>query len=142
MADPTFDLIEMVFKLSRQMKGEMSFSNNLMQLSALQIQTLFFLHHHQDVTMSDIAKHFDIELPSATSLLNKLYTKKLVARSADPADRRLVRMTLTTAGETMLKEAMDHRRKKLEKALSYLTPEEKADLLRIFNALRERLHIV
>jgi DNA-binding MarR family transcriptional regulator len=139
MKDTTFELIEMMFKLSRLMKEEMSFSNNLMQLSALQIQMLFFLDHNKEVDMSDIARYLHIELPSATSLLNKLYVKKLVKRSADPKDRRIVRITLTSEGKSLLEQATSQRKKKMEKALSYLTKQEKTDLLNILNSLRSRL---
>jgi MarR family transcriptional regulator, organic hydroperoxide resistance regulator len=140
MKDPTYELIEMMFQLARLMKEEMSFSNNLMQLSALQIQTLIFLDHNKEVTMSDIAKHFHIELPSATSLLNKLYSKKMVKRSADPKDRRIVKVSLTDAGKSMLSEAVNQRRKKLQKALAYLSKQEKTDLLNILSSLRSRLN--
>ena len=100
--DSTIELVEMIFKVSRLMKEEMSFTNNLIHLSILQIQTLIFLKQNKDkkVSMSDIAENFRIELPSATSLLNKLYDLKLVERNVDANDRRLVLITLTGEGKT------------------------------------------
>jgi DNA-binding MarR family transcriptional regulator len=128
-----------MFQLARRMKEEMSFANNLMQLSALQIQTLIFLDQHKNGTMSEIAKYFRIELPSATSLINKLYNKKLVDRCADPTDRRIVRMSLTTTGKSLLEEAMNQRKDKLKKILAYLSKQEKADLFTILTTLKTRL---
>jgi len=142
MSDNTkIELVDMLFKISRLMKEEMSYTNNLTHLSILQIQTLIFLKQNKDkkVTMSDIAQYFHIELPSATSLLNKLYEQKLVDRLSDDKDRRLVIIVLTDIGRTLVEQAMSQRRKKLEKTLSYLSEKEKNDLLGIFKTLNDRL---
>lgn len=140
MPDDSIDqLIELLFKTSRLMKEEMSYTHDLTHLSILQVQTLIFLHQHQNVTMSDIADFFHIELPSATSLLNKLYRHRWVARHEDPQDRRLVRVDLTTKGKTMLEQVMRDRKKKLQKVLSYLSTKEKIELKNILKTLSIRL---
>jgi DNA-binding MarR family transcriptional regulator len=139
--DNTIELVEMLFKVSRQMKDEMSFTNNLVHLSILQIQTLIFLNQNKDkqVSMTDIAEYFHIELPSATSLLNILYDQKLVERHTDENDRRLVIIVLTAEGKKLVEQAMHDRRIKLEKILSYLSGKEKLELLNIFKTLDSRL---
>ena len=141
MQDNTIELVEMLFKVSRQMKDEMSFTNNLVHLSILQIQTLIFLNQNKDkqVSMTDIAEYFHIELPSATSLLNILYDQRIVERHTDKNDRRLVIIVLTAEGKKLVDQAMHDRRSKLEKTLSYLSGKEKLDLLNIFKTLNDRL---
>ena len=133
------ELAETMFQVFRLMKEKMSYTNKLTHLSILQIQTLIFLHHGKKVSMSDIAEHFHIELPSATSLLNKLYDQKLVERHENKEDRRLVMILLTDEGKMLLKQAMRERQKKLEMILSYLSQKEKADLLAILKILQNRL---
>jgi DNA-binding MarR family transcriptional regulator len=137
----TIELVDMIFKVSRLMKQEMSYTNNLIHLSILQIQTLLFLNQHKNdtVSMGDIAEYFRIELPSATSLLNKLCDQKLVERHTDPTDRRLVLITVTQDGKKLLEQAMIHRKKKLETLLSYLSEKEKVELLHIFKTLQNKL---
>ena len=139
--DKTTELVGMIFKVTRLMKDEMSFSNNLVHLSILQIQTLIFLKCSEDkkVSMTDIAEYFDIELPSATSLVTKLCDLKLVERKADKDDRRLVIIVLTGGGKKLLDLAMNARRKKLEKILSYLSKKDKLELLSIFKTLANSL---
>jgi len=139
--DTTIELIETMFKILRLMKKEMSYTHNLTHLSILQIQTLVFLKQNKDkkVTMSDIAEYFRIELSSATSLLNKLCEQKFVQRHDDKEDRRLVIITLTEEGKTLLEQAMSQQRKKLEGILSYLSGKEKNELLNIFKTLNNRL---
>ncbi len=133
------ELVEMVFAVSRLMKGEMSYTNNLTHLSVLQIQTLFYLNRHEKTSMSDLAGYFHTELPSVTSLINKLCIKKLVVRREDSEDRRLVMVTLTSEGKKLLEDAMKSRRDKFEKLLSYLSEKEQGDLLQIFTTLRDKL---
>lgn len=137
--DVTVELVELLFATSRLMKEEMSYTHDLTHLSILQVQTIIFLHQHGNVTMSDIATYFHIELPSATSLLNKLCDHKLVARHGDPSDRRLVRISLTLKGKAMLERVMRDRKKKLEKMLSYLSVKEKSELLHILETLSNKL---
>lgn len=137
--DNKIELVEMIFKVSRLMKQEMSYTNNLIHLSILQIQTLIFLSKNKKVSMSDIAGYFRIELPSATSLLDKLHDQKLVLRLADEQDRRLVMITLTDEGKKLLKVAMCERRRKLEKILSYLSIKERSDLSSIINTINSKL---
>jgi len=135
----TFELVDLMFKTFRLMKDEMSFTNNLTHLSILQIQTLIFLKQNKKNSMSDIAQYFHIELPSATSLLNKLCDQKLVERYEDENDRRLVMISLTDEGKKLLQQAMNQRRKKLEKTLSYLSEKEKNELLNIMKTLNNKL---
>lgn len=129
------DLIEKIFTLSRAMKENMSYSSDLIHLSLLQLQALLFLHKSKNAQMRDVAQHFRIEMPTATDLITKLAKQKLVTRKPDPKDKRLVRLTLTTYGKTLLNEAMEHRSKKISQLLSYLSEEEKEKLLAILSVL-------
>ncbi len=137
--DIAIELMETMFGVFRLMKGKMSSHNLTQHLSILQIQALFYLDRNENIPMSDIADYFHIELPSATSLLNKLYDQKLVKRHEDPQDRRLVRISLTSKGKTLLEQAMQERRKTMEKMLSYLSGKEKVELLNIMKTLRNRM---
>ncbi len=139
MKNPNVELIELLFKTARLMKQEMSFTNNLMHLSVLQIHALIFLKHNDNVTMSDIADYFKIELPSATNLINILCDQKLVKRYENPEDRRLVMITLTYGGKKLLKQVISERKKKLEKVLSYLSEQDKTALFKIFKTLYNKL---
>lgn len=138
-SDNTLELVEMLFKIFRLMKGHMSFSNDLTHLSVLQIQTLIFLKQKKKISMSDIADYFRIELPSATSLLNRLCDQQLVKRYEDEEDRRLVCVALTTKGQELLEQVMKERKTKLENMLSYLSAKEKTELLTILRTLNTRL---
>ena len=137
--DSTAELIEIMFKISRLLKGSMSYTNDFTHLSVMQIQTLVYLCQNPKTSMSDIAQYFHIELPSATSLINKLCDQDLIKRSEDPEDRRLVMLALTTTGKSLLEHALHERKIKLEKILSYLSATQKTELLTIMETLQNRL---
>ena len=131
--------MESLFKISRWMKGQAVYRNDICQLTMLQLQTLIFLKQHNNAQMTEIAKHFNIELPSATSLVNKLCKTGLAERKADPKDRRLVRISLTEQGYSFFEEAMKERLEKMDIILSYLSEEEKKNLKRIVDTLMDKL---
>ncbi len=128
-------LIEEIFKFSRYMKSHMCFDSELARLSMLQMQALIFLKKNKAAQMSEIAQYFTIELPSATSLINKLTRLELTERKADDHDRRLVRITITKQGEKLLQQAMEAHSKKMKETLSYLSETDKKELLRIMQKL-------
>jgi len=138
-SDTTNKLIEATFAFSRLMKDSMCYTSAITHLSMLQLQALIFIKKNPNVPMREIAEHFRIELPSATSLLNKLNTMDLVERKTDEEDRRIVRINLTIEGQTLLKNAMIERTEKTEKLLSFLSEEDKAALLRIIMTLTVKM---
>ncbi len=117
----------------------MQYSTNIAHLSILQIHTLSFLKQKENVPMTEIAEQFHMELPSATSLLNKLVALQLVKRHADEKDRRMVRIALTEEGKDILKKAMEEKVTHIEHVLSYLTETEQHELLRLLEKLNERI---
>lgn len=132
-------IVEEIFKLSRLMKEQMSFASDVARLSMLQIQTLLFLQKNKEVTMSEIANLLNIELPSATSLINKLCKMSIAGRKEDKKDRRLVRISLTKKGILLLDKVIVQRSKKIEKMVSYLPAKDKKGLLIILHKLVEEM---
>jgi DNA-binding MarR family transcriptional regulator len=135
----TNELTDVSFQISRLFKENLCYTSPITHLSILQLQALIFIKQHPNVQMRDIAAHFRIELPSATSLLNKLHQMKMVTRKTDTDDRRVVRIMLTNEGQTLLNDAMIERGKKMEKVLSFLSEHDKMALLRILKTLATKM---
>lgn len=131
--------IEVMFKSGRLLREQMKYSSDLSHLSILQIHTLSFLKEKSNASMGEIAEHFHIELPSATSLLNKLVALHLVKRLPDEKDRRLVKVALTDEGNNILKNAMEEKLIHVKKMLSYLSEDEQNELLRLLEKLNDRI---
>ena len=68
------------------------------ELTIPQLRTLVLLRN-EDRRMTQIADYLGTSLPSATSMIERLFDKGLVERMADDRDRRVVACRLTTLGK-------------------------------------------
>ena len=117
------------------MKVEMTFDSATSQLTVLQLQLLILIKKNKVLSMSDIANKFEISLPTATVLSDKLVKENLIRRVRREDDRRIVNISLTKKGESILEKAMKQRHLKINKVLSFLSPEDKNKLLSILKKL-------
>jgi len=136
MKDITWELVEAIFQTTRSIKMCMGESLTTGRLSPLQLYTLRFIKKKQEVSMSQIAEYLTIELPSATSLINKLVAEKLVKRYEGKDDRRTVKLRLTLGGRLALENALTDSKKRLRQSLSPLTEADKNNLLSILKSVQ------
>ncbi|MBP6891671.1 MarR family transcriptional regulator [Candidatus Shapirobacteria bacterium] len=136
MKDITWELVEAIFQTTRSIKICMGKSLTTGRLSPLQLYTLRFIKKKQEVSMSQIARYLTIELPSATSLINKLVAEKLVKRYEGKDDRRTVKLRLTLGGRLALENALTDSKKRLRQSLSPLTEADKNNLLSILKSVQ------
>lgn len=134
-------LEEVMSHVSRYMRRQMvgAIKNN--DLTMTQLETLIFIKQHGPSHMKDIASHFGISMPSATSMIDKLVTMKLTLRENDIKDRRNVTIVLTTKGEQLLQEGWKKKKERLNAMLNLLSEEDKQTLLKIFSTLVDRIKI-
>src|SRR5574341_1948383 len=71
-------------------------------LSEAQFRTVFFLHHHQGASLSDVADFHGLTPASTSRLVNGLVARGVVTRTVDAADRRRCILALTAQGRSML----------------------------------------
>lgn len=137
--DNTGRLIDTIFRFLRGMKEKMGAKSDVAHLSMVQLQTLSFLLKNPASPMRHIAEFLQIELPSATSLIEKLVKMQFVQRKLDAKDKRLVKISLTKKGKLLLTKAKRERTKNISLVLSLLTEKEKTDLLTILGKLADRM---
>ena len=128
-------ILEAMFKLVRDFKGGMSDNFEHSHLTMLQCQALECIKKNRNIHMGDIANHFSTTMPTATALVDKLIVARLARRENDSRDRRIVKISLTRQGEKSLHEIKRRRAGKMHKLLSYLSRQDKEDLLRILDTL-------
>lgn len=83
--------------------------------------------------LSELAERLCIAARSATAVVDALEEGGLVARTPDPADRRAVRVALTTAGDAALERIGLIRQ---EVAREYFGPVSRSDQAALLRALR------
>lgn len=139
MSDQDNKLFEYLFTISRFMRGEVASDFKKQHLTLLQLQALIFIKDRGEAQMQEIAEHFKVAKPTATTLLSNLDKLGLIQRLGDTKDRRIVKVTLSIEGERMFKQVLKYKKEKIKTLLSYLPKTDKADLIRIMATLAEKI---
>lgn len=94
-------VLEVVPMIMRNIRREMRKGRDN-DLSVPQFRSLAFLSSNEGASLSDVAEHIGLSLPSASKLIDGLVTRKLVYRKSSEDDRRRVMLSLTPEGRTTL----------------------------------------
>ncbi len=74
------------------------------ELSPEQFKTLMALHHHKGISMSELADRSCRDKTTVTRMIDGLEKLNLVLRVTSETDRRQIKLYLTAAGKTQVKE--------------------------------------
>ena len=91
----------------------------------------------QPMRIGELAAQLEVVPRSATTMVDTLEAAGLVARQADPADRRSVLVGLTDCGAALLERLGHVRRASAEELFGRLTTEQREHLLTLLVALNE-----
>ena len=116
-------LVERMRLVQRHLRVRRSSAWLDLDLTRQQAKTLHFLSHGQR-RMSEIAGRLEVEMPSATSMIDRLVAKGLVERGQDPADRRAVVCLLTQEGRDMVERFSAIRAARTESLAAVMSTEE------------------
>lgn len=96
------------------------------EISVLQLRVLAFLRRRPGSTLSAVAEHVGLTLPSMSSQISGLVARQLVDRSVSEEDRRYVTLTLTEQGRMLMESARQGTQGSIVKKIAVLAPEELA----------------
>ncbi len=102
--DPTTDIIADFRATMSQLKCASSERLLRLGVSMAQLHIMFTLQRDGEMPMSRLAEVLNVSLSSATGLIDRIEERGFIERSRVPADRRIVLVRVTTAGEQMLRE--------------------------------------
>ena len=108
-------------------------------LSPTQGAALNTIACHGPLTPSELAGREKIQRPTATRVLARLEEAGLIARTADPADRRSSLVALTASGDALLAASRARKDLYLAERLDRLSPEDLAALDRAAGILERVL---
>src|SRR5690242_4427095 len=77
-------------------------------LSVAQFRALAYIKNNDGASLSSLAAHIGLTLPSMSKLIDGLVSRELVIRSSHSADRRKICLQLTGAGRSKLAAAYKH----------------------------------
>jgi DNA-binding MarR family transcriptional regulator len=102
-------------------------------ISIPQFRSLAFIQHNPDSSLSNLAEHLGLTLPSVSKLIDGLVNQKLVTRQESEVDRRRLTLVLTQAGASIVNSSRTGAQANLAKKLSRLSDDE---LETIYKAMR------
>jgi DNA-binding MarR family transcriptional regulator len=105
------------------------------ELSIPQFRTLRFLQRNPISTLSSLADHLGLTLPSVSKLVDGLVKQSLVSRQEAASDRRCLALILTPGGEAIVNAARASAQANLAKTLAGLAEPELETIQRAMELL-------
>jgi DNA-binding MarR family transcriptional regulator len=97
------------------------------------------IHQHPDTTQAQLVARIGIDQPSAARAITRLRRAGFVLRLPDPRNRRIMRLRLTTAGQTVVDKIIAAWAAAEKQAASGLSPNQDARLTRLLNKVHDGL---
>ncbi len=97
-------VLEVVPLVVRAIRAEIR-SHRAPDISVSQFRALGFIHQHKGASLSDVAEHIGLALPTMSKMIDGLVARNLVQRRTPPGDRRRLTLALTPQGQAMHKSA-------------------------------------
>lgn len=110
-------------RVQRHLRSGQASAWSGLDLTMPQVKTLFLLAEGP-MRMRGIARRLGVEMPSATTMINRLVAKGLVERRQDPGDRRAVVCTVTPAGRNTVEKFWALRAARIESLAAVLSKKE------------------
>lgn len=110
------------------------------KITVPQYLSLELLNTHHLLKMKDIAGELNISLPAATGLVSRLHRMKMVKRTYDKNDRRVICIELTARGKETIEHVRSQRQKAIQEVFGNLTERERNSYLHILKKLKGILH--
>ena len=89
-----------------------------------QLKTLFFISNHGSTTTGKLAAALGVTPTNVTGIIDRLLEKKLITRTGDTDDRRVILLRTTSQGEELVAELRQKRKERMAELFNHLTDKE------------------
>jgi DNA-binding MarR family transcriptional regulator len=128
-------VLEVVPQVMRAIRAEMR-TRRAADLSVSQFRALAFIARREGASLSDVAGHIGLALPSMSKMIDGLVARNLVRRETRPRDRRSVTLSLTQPGRALHQSARAAAQRFLTERLAALRPADRAAVGQAMAVLR------
>jgi len=135
-ADCARELLDVVPAVMRPLRQQMR-SHRAAGLSVPQFRALCFVERYDGASLSAVADHLDLSLPTVSRMVNGLVERGYMQRRSSEDDRRHVSLSLRARGQAVMREARSATQSFLMQKLRHLTADQRQALVRAMDALRE-----
>ncbi len=132
------ELLEVAPLVMRDMRAQMR-SRRTPELTVPQFRTLLYVNQNKDSSLSEVACHMGLTLPSTSRLVDDLIKHSLMTREEHPADRRKVKLAVTPRGFSILEISRKGTLKYLAEKLRKISTEDRISIIKAMKAIREVL---
>jgi DNA-binding MarR family transcriptional regulator len=129
------EILDVVPVVMRTIRAELR-RHRTADLSVPQFRTLAFIDRCADASLSDVAEHIGLTLPSMSKIVDGLVARKLVTRQTHATDRRRMMLALTPRGQTALQASREATRACLAEDLTGLTERQRETIAQALEILR------
>ena len=133
----TATLGDLLMRVARTLRRRFIAALAPWDLSPHQARALRVVCARDGVRLSELAEALRIAPRSATEVADGLQERGLVERTADPDDRRAVRLTPTETGRRVQREVDDARAADTQELFARLSAADRAELERILRQLTD-----
>jgi len=129
------ELMDTASKIMQAIRVEMRRERGA-ELSIPQFRALRFVQSRPDSSLSGLAEHLGLALPSASKLVDGLVKQELVIRQESAADRRCLTLALTANGESIINAARAGAQARFSEILGGLAADELETVQRALEILK------
>ena len=115
--------------------------NKKYQVSAAQLSCLLALSEQGPLPPSQIAKYIMVNSSTITGIIDRLEQKGFVQRSRTSPDRRIITISLTEKGKSLVQSAPPPLQKKIVEGLKRLPPPEVDEIVQVLVKLATMMDV-
>ena len=129
------EILDVVPVVMRTIRAELR-RHRMADLSVPQFRTLAFIDRQANASLSDVADHIGLTLPSMSKIVEGLVVRKFVTRHTHATDRRRMTLALTARGRTALQASREATRACLAEDLAALSDRQRETIAQAMEILR------
>ena len=127
-------VLEIVPLVMRNIRREMRHHRGS-DLSVPQFRTLAFLNGNEGASLSDVAEHIGLTLPSASKLVDGMVGRNIIIRKSSEDDRRRIMLSLSSLGKDTLHTAYQATQTYLADLLAVLSEGDRHTIMQAMRIL-------
>lgn len=139
MAEPDHSLGFLLRDVARLLRRNFSRRAQDLGLSPTQWQALAYLSRQEGVNQATLAESLEVQPISLARLIDRLQEMDLVARRADPDDRRAFKLYLTPKAQPMLERLWSLAAETRGEALAGFSPAQRDHLVEFLVQMKQNL---
>ena len=127
--------LKMYFDACKEVYEEINFS----QIKGIRFKYLKEIHKRKEMTLTELAEHFEISKPSVTEVINHLVENGFVAKRRCESDKRINYIYLTEIGEVLATTNTLESERAVMKISDKLSSREIKQLIKLFDKFGSEL---